>query len=163
MFKKDQLAVYCEKNLMVDLGKRRPEILEENPELAEKLAEGFANSNVDMNRYIIGDENNSLNPMTGQPEFFLKKLVSGIKSFVKGAVNVVKKIAPVVLPFAINMIAPGLGSIASGALGAGLGSLIQGKSFKDSMKASSTDTLKPGQPAYRSKTWAAGHLSRIIA
>lgn len=112
-----------------------PEILEENPELAEKLAEGFANSNVDMNRYIIGNENNSLNPMTGQPEFFLKKLVSGVKKFVKGAVNVVKKIAPVVLPFAINMIAPGLGSIASGALGAGLGSLIQGKSFKDSMKA----------------------------
>ena len=112
-----------------------PEILEENPELAEKLAEGFANSDVDMNRYIIGNESNSLNPMTGQPEFFLKKLVSGVKKFVKGAVNVVKKIAPVVLPFAINMIAPGLGSIASGAIGAGLGSLIQGKSFKDSMKA----------------------------
>ena len=112
-----------------------PEILEENPELAQQLADSFANSDVDMNRYIVGNENNSLNPMTGQPEFFLKKIVKGVKNFVKGAVNVVKKIAPVILPFAINMIAPGLGSIGSGALGAGLGSLIQGKSFKDSMKA----------------------------
>ena len=112
-----------------------PEILEENPELAQQLADSFANSDVDMNRYIVGNENNSLNPMTGQPEFFLKKIVKGVKNFVKGAVNVVKKIAPVILPFAINMIAPGLGSIASGALGAGLGSLVQGKSFKDSMKA----------------------------
>ena len=79
-----------------------PEILEENPELASKLAEGFKNSDVDMARYIVGNENNSINPFTGQSEFFLKKLVSGVKKLTKKAFNVVKKIAPVILPFAIN-------------------------------------------------------------
>ena len=112
-----------------------PEILQENPELVEKLAESFQNSDVDMARYIVGNDNNSINPFTGQPEFFFKKIVSGVKKLAKKAFNVVKKIAPVILPFAINAIAPGLGSVASGALGAGLGSLIQGKSFKDSLKS----------------------------
>ncbi len=112
-----------------------PEILEENPELASKLAEGFKNSDVDMARYIVGNENNSINPFTGQSEFFLKKLVSGVKKLTKKAFNVVKKIAPVILPFAINAIAPGLGSIGAGALGAGLGSLMQGKSLKDSLRS----------------------------
>ncbi len=112
-----------------------PEILEENPELASKLAEGFKNSDVDIARYIVGNENNSINPFTGQSEFFLKKLVSGVKKLTKKAFNVVKKIAPVILPFAINAIAPGLGSIGAGALGAGLGSLMQGKSVKDSLRS----------------------------
>tara|TARA_Y100000289_G_scaffold9479_1_gene8605 strand:- start:151 stop:1572 length:1422 start_codon:yes stop_codon:yes gene_type:complete len=112
-----------------------PEILQENPELVEKLAESFQNSDVDMARYIVGNDNNSINPFTGQPEFFFKKIVSGVKKLAKKAFNVVKKIAPVILPFAINAIAPGLGSVASGALGAGLGSLIQGKSVKDSLKS----------------------------
>jgi len=112
-----------------------PEILQENPELVEKLAESFQNSDVDMARYVVGNDNNSINPFTGQPEFFFKKIVSGVKKLAKKAFNVVKKIAPVILPFAINAIAPGLGSVASGALGAGLGSLIQGKSVKDSLRS----------------------------
>ena len=112
-----------------------PEILQENPELVEKLADSFQNSDVDMARYIVGNDNNSINPFTGQPEFFFKKIVSGVKKLAKKAFNVVKKIAPVILPFAINAIAPGLGSVASGALGAGLGSLLQGKSVKDSLRS----------------------------
>ena len=103
-----------------------PEILQENPELVEKLAESFQNSDVDMARYIVGSDNNSINPFTGQPEFFFKKIVSGVKKLAKKAFNVVKKIAPVILPFAINAIAPGLGSVASGALGAGLRSALIG-------------------------------------
>ncbi len=49
--------------------------------------------------------------------------------------DVVKDVAPVVLPFAINAIAPGLGTIASGALGAGIGTLIQGGDIEDALKA----------------------------
>ena len=76
-----------------------PEILQENPELVEKLAESFE-LDVDMARYIVGNDNNSIN-FTGQPEFF-KKIVSGVK--VAKAFNVVKKIAPN-FTFAINAIA----------------------------------------------------------
>ena len=43
--------------------------------------------------------------------------------------------APVLLPFALNAIAPGMGMVAQGALGAGLGSLLQGKDIGDAFKA----------------------------
>jgi hypothetical protein len=80
-----------------------PEILNENPRLAKELTEAFNRSNVDMNRYTVGSGANSINPMTGQAEFFLKRLVSGIK-------KVFKKIAPIVIPIGLNMLMPGLGS-----------------------------------------------------
>lgn len=43
--------------------------------------------------------------------------------------------APVLLPFALNAIAPGMSMVAQGALGAGLGSLLQGKDIGDAFKA----------------------------
>ncbi len=49
--------------------------------------------------------------------------------------DVVQDVAPVVLPFAINAVAPGLGTIASTALGAGIGTLIQGGDIEDALKA----------------------------
>lgn len=114
-----------------------PEILEENPKLAKELSEAFDRSNVDMSRYTVGSGANSINPMTGQAEFFLKKLVSGIK-------NVFKKIAPIVIPIGLNMLMPGLGAVGSGALGAGIGTLVQGGSFKDAMKNAALGGLAGG-------------------
>jgi hypothetical protein len=76
----------------------------------------------------VGNDANSINPMTGQREFFLKKLVRGIK-------NVVKKVAPIVLPVALNFLFPGMGTIAAGALGSGIGTLIQGGSVKDAFRS----------------------------
>lgn len=57
----------------------------------------------------------------------MKKIISGVK-------KVFKAVAPIVVPFALNFIAPGLGSIASGFIGSGITGLVQGKSFKDSLK-----------------------------
>ena len=105
-----------------------PELLEENPRLASELTSAFQRSNVDMDRYTVGSAANSINPITGQREFFLKKLVGGIKKLFKA-------VAPVILPMAINFFAPGLGTVASGALGAGIGTLAQGGSFKDAFKS----------------------------
>jgi len=105
-----------------------PELLEENPRLASELTNAFQRSNVDMDRYVAGSPANSINPMTGQREFFLKKLVSGIKKLFKA-------VAPIIIPMAINFFAPGLGTVASGALGAGIGTLAQGGSFKDAFKS----------------------------
>lgn len=105
-----------------------PELLEENPRLASELTNAFQRSNVDMDRYTVGSAANSINPITGQREFFLKKLVKGIKKLFKA-------VAPILIPMAINFFAPGLGTVASGALGAGIGTLAQGGSFKDAFKS----------------------------
>ena len=76
---------------------------------------------------MVGNELNSINPVTGQPEFFLKKIGKAIKKAVKGVVKVFKKIAPLVLSIGLNFLVPGLGAIASGALGSGIGTLVQGR------------------------------------
>ena len=117
-----------------------PELLEENPRLAGELANAFQRSNVDMDRYVVGSGANSINPMTGQPEFFLKKLVKGIK-------NVFKKIAPIIVPIGLNMLFPGLGTVASGALGSGIVTLAQGGSFKDALKSAAFGGLMGGVSA----------------
>jgi hypothetical protein len=103
------------------------EVVERNPALRQAIMRGIEAEGADPNAYIVGSDANSINPMTGQREFFLKGLVKGVK-------NLFKKIAPVVLPFALNALFPGLGTIASGALGAGIGTLVQGGNFKDALR-----------------------------
>ena len=111
------------------------EILDSNPRLKASLFRQMRSMGVDPERYVVGNELNSINPVTGQPEFFLKRLGKFIKKGVKKIVGVLKKAAPIVLSAAINFVAPGLGTAVTGALGAGLGSLVQGKSLKESFNA----------------------------
>lgn len=91
----------------------------------------------DPEAYVVGAETNDLNPTTGLPEFFLKKLfkkvVKGIKKVVKAVVKVVKKVAPIILPIALAFTP--LGPIYGAALGSGIGTLIQGGSIKDALKS----------------------------
>tara|TARA_R110000796_G_scaffold249332_1_gene376983 strand:+ start:2268 stop:3608 length:1341 start_codon:yes stop_codon:yes gene_type:complete len=103
------------------------EVAEKNPELMAQVGQAISAEGADPRAYVVGNEENSVNPYTGQREFFLKKFVSKVK-------NVVKKLAPIIVPLALNFIAPGLGSVASGFIGGGITGLIQGRSFKDSMK-----------------------------
>jgi len=91
----------------------------------------------DPQAYVVGSEANDINPTTGLPEFFLKKLfksvVKGVKSVVKSVVKVVKKVAPMVLPIALS--ATPLGPVFGSALGSGIGTLIQGGSIGDALKS----------------------------
>ena len=91
----------------------------------------------DPEAYVVGAESNDLNPTTGLPEFFLKKLfkgiVKGIKKVVKGVIKVIKKIAPIVLPIVLAMTP--LGPIFGAALGSGIGTLLNGGSIKDALKS----------------------------
>ena len=91
----------------------------------------------DPQAYVVGAEANDINPTTGLPEFFLKKLfksvVKGVKSVVKSVVKVVKKVAPMVLPIALS--ATPLGPVFGAALGSGIGTLIQGGSIGDALKS----------------------------
>ena len=104
------------------------QVFESNPYLKESLFRQMRYMGLDPDRYIVGNELNSINPVTGQPEFFLKKIFKGLK-------KVVKKVAPVVLPVALSMV-PALGPIYGGALGSGIGTLLSGGSAKDALKNS---------------------------
>jgi len=99
-----------------------------DPRIRNAMAEVFSDNDMDMSRYTVGNAANSVNPYTGNREFFLKKIISGVKKIVKMA-------APIVIPLAMNAIFPGMGALASGFIGSGISSLAQGNSFKDSMKA----------------------------
>ena len=50
------------------------EVFDRNPILKERLFESMRDMGIEPERYIVGNELNSINPVTGQPEFFLKKI-----------------------------------------------------------------------------------------
>ncbi len=84
--------------------------------------------------YVVGADENDLNPDTGLPEFFLKKLFKGVGKAIKGVVKVIKKALPVVLPIALATLTP-LGPIFGAALGSGIGTLVNGGSIGDALKS----------------------------
>lgn len=115
--------------------------LKDDPQMKETLFAFLERQGVENpERYVVGSDENSINPNTGAPEFFfkfikkaIKGVVKGVKNVIKGVVKVVKKIAPVVLPIVLGMTP--LGAIYGAALGSGIGTLIQGGSLKDALKS----------------------------
>ena len=81
------------------------------PETRARLFQEMQQAGLDPDRYTVG-EGMSINPITGLPEFFFKKVFKGVK-------KIVKKVAPIALPLVI----PGVGGALSGALG-GIGGAI---------------------------------------
>jgi hypothetical protein len=86
----------------------------------------------------VGSELNSLNPVTGQPEFFLKKLFRGLKKAVKKAFKVV---APIV---AQAVLTPILGPIGASAATGFLQGKASGLSTKDALKGAGIAALTTG-------------------
>jgi hypothetical protein len=115
-------------------------VFEEDPALKEAVFNRMMEMGIDPERYIVGNELNSINPVTGQPEFFLKKIFKGIKKAVKGVVKVFKKVAPIVLSTVGYMVAGPIGA----ALGSGIGTLIQGGDLKDAFKAAAISGITAG-------------------
>jgi len=110
------------------------DILKQNPEVQEMIFAEMRLAGIeDPERYIVGSEANSINPETGLPEFFFKKIFKGVKKAVKSVAKVVKKVAPIVLPIALAMTP--LGPIYGAALGSGIGTLAQGGDLKDAFKS----------------------------
>lgn len=111
-------------------------LIEDNPQLKDSIFSHLRELGVeDPERYVVGSSANSLNPTTGMPEFFLKKIFRGVKKAFKSVGKVLKKVAPIVLPFVLGPAGLGLSSVYAGAVGAGLGTLIQGGSVKDAFKS----------------------------
>ena len=100
------------------------EVLEANPGLKNQLLWQMKMMGIENpNRYVVGSEFNSINPVTGQPEFFFKKVFRAVK-------KVFKKVLPVAAPIIGNMIAPGIG----GPIAAALTAKLSGGSMSDALK-----------------------------
>jgi len=117
------------------------EVVENNPELRAAIMRGIAAEGADPNAYIVGSDANSINPFTGQREFFFKKIARAVKKIVKGVVNVIKKVAPIVLPIIGSMI---LGPIVGSALGSAAATAINGGSAKDILKSAAYGGISGG-------------------
>ena len=117
-------------------------VFDENPRLKASLFAQMRAMGIDPEQYVVGSEFNSINPVTGQPEFFLKKLFKGLKKAVKKVIKVIKKVAPIALSIGLSFTP--LGAIAGSALGSGIGTLIQGGNLKDALKAGAIGGLTAG-------------------
>ena len=120
------------------------EVLESNPRLKNMIYTQMEEMGLEPERYIVGNELNSLNPETGQPEFFLKKLKKIFKKTFKKLKKVVKKVAPVVLAIAAPVLLPTMPIALAAGLGSTAGNLIAGKDLKDSLKSGIMTGLTAG-------------------
>ena len=101
------------------------EILDANPALKTELFDQMRSMGIENpNRYVVGDALNSINPVTGQPEFFFKKIFKTVK-------KVFNKVLPLAAPIIGNVIAPGIG----GLIASGLATKLQGGSWGDALKS----------------------------
>ena len=104
------------------------EVLDKNPALKKRLFQSMIDMGIEPGRYIVGNELNSKNPVTGQPEFFLKKIVSQIRKALPGDTE--QFLGPIV-GLATGSAPLGIlaGAIGSGTQGALSGVIVTGKQF----------------------------------
>ena len=69
------------------------EVLDQNPVLKKRLFKTMMEMGIEPGRYIVGNELNSKNPVTGQPEFFLKKIGRRLR---KAAADISGYAAPII-------------------------------------------------------------------
>jgi len=86
------------------------EVLDRNPLLKKRLFKTMVDMGIEPGRYIVGNELNSKNPVTGQPEFFLKYLGRRLR---KAAADISGYAAPIVGA----MYGPAAGAAVGAALG----------------------------------------------
>jgi hypothetical protein len=97
------------------------EVLDSNPILKERLFETMRDMGIQPERYIVGNEFNSINPITGQPEFFLKKIFKRLKKGVRDIGSRLRKGAADISGYAAPIIGAMYGPAAGAAVGALLG------------------------------------------
>ena len=139
-------------------------LIDKFPELKESIFQHLREMGVeDPERYLVGNEENSINPETGLPEFgFLSSIGRAFKSAVKSVAKVVKKVAPMVVQIGGTMLlTPVLGPIAASMVASGISTLVGGGSLKDAAIAAAlggvTGALTPsfGSVASNALTGAA--------
>ena len=110
------------------------EVFEANPDLRDRLfAQMRMMGEASPERFVVGNALNSINPITGQPEFFFKKIFKSVG-------KVFKKALPIIAPIVGNMIAPGIGGIVASALV----TKLQGGSWGDALKSGAVSWATQG-------------------
>lgn len=104
------------------------EVLQANPRMKQMLFNQMQEMGLEPDSYVVGNKLNSLNPITGKPEFFFKKLFKSLK-------KVVKKIAPIALAIAAPYLLTTMPLFLSTGIGSFAGNMVAGKSVKDSFKS----------------------------
>ena len=97
------------------------EVLNNNPVLKERLFETMRDMGIQPERYIVGNEFNSINPITGQPEFFLKKIFKRLKKGIRDIGSRARKAAADASGYVAPIIGAMYGPVAGAAAGALLG------------------------------------------
>ena len=96
------------------------EVLNSSPNLKKMLFTQMEEMGLSPERYIVGNELNSLNPVTGRPEFFFKNLWKSVRSIFKVA-------APILGTMAMTMLlGPGGFGLAAGLMSAGASAAVAG-------------------------------------
>jgi hypothetical protein len=96
------------------------EVFDRNPVLKERLFESMRDMGIEPERYIVGNQLNSINPVTGQPEFFLKKIFRRVKKGIRDIGSRARKAAA----DASGYVAPIVGAIYGPAAGAAAGAFL---------------------------------------
>jgi len=112
------------------------QVLDNNPGLNSGINAAIMDMGGDPNRYTVGNQSNSINPMTGQPEFFFTELLSFIKPILGSAAG------QAILTNAAGSLISGQKPTLSGILGGGINSL-GGGSLQDSFGLG-TDDISSG-------------------
>lgn len=114
------------------------EIQKQNPELVSRIREALEDYGVEADRYVVGSDANSINPITGQPEF-------GLKKFFKKVGKALKKLAKPIITIGLTLI--GVPPIIAGGIGGTVGGLVQGESLKTALKSGVKGALIAGVTA----------------
>lgn len=100
------------------------QLMDTNPELRSAVMSAFDEVGVDPAQFVVGGDVVMRNPITGIQEFGLFKKLK----------KLVKKLTPVLVPLAVNFLAPGLGSVALGAISGGVTQALDGANLRDVLK-----------------------------
>ena len=119
------------------------EVLNANPKVKDMLFNQMREMGLDPDEFVVGNELNSINPVTGMPEFFFSSVWRGVKKAASSVWQGVRKAAPYVIPLVLSYFGVpgaaagsmfGAGSFGAAFLGGGIGSLAAGKSWKESLR-----------------------------
>ena len=103
-------------------------VLDANPRMKKMIYKQMEDMGLEPEQYIVGNELNSVNPVTGIREFgWFSKIFRSVKKFVK-------KAAPIILPIAAPFLLPMMPVALAAGLGSFAGNLIGGSDIKSSFK-----------------------------
>lgn len=124
-----------------------PEVLQQYPELGQIIGQALSSMGADPNRYVVGSPQSSINPYTGQPEFFFKSIKKALKKLTSSTLG--RILIPVAASFALGPAGLGLTSAATGAaIGSGVATKLSGGSWGQALGA--------GLGSYVGSTFAPG-------